>query len=85
MKRLVLISLCILVVAPAEAQRDRYYHRHVPPAVERATERERPFEIVGDLFTHRSTFAPLGREPIRSIPVPANLFNVNLFKAKGYE
>ena len=28
-KRLVLISLCILVVASAETQRDRYYDRHV--------------------------------------------------------
>ena len=47
MKRLVLISLCILVVAPAEARRHRYhYHRYYPrhhvqrpvqPAVERPT------------------------------------------------
>jgi hypothetical protein len=94
-KRLVLISLCILVVAPAEARRHRYhYHRYYPrhhvqrpvqPAVERPTERERPFEIVGHLSINRHKVVPLGRQWIRNIPVPVNLFTLDLFKAKTYE
>ena len=51
--------------------------RPVQPAVERPTERERPFEIVGHLSINRHKVVPLGREWIRNIPVPVNLFTLD--------